>query len=62
MWLLILVFILSILILAIVEEMKEFFVNRYVLGPAAWEDRLKEFLQKQMSWAKTKLRKEPSNE
>jgi hypothetical protein len=60
MWLILQVIILSIVILAIFEELIEFFVNRYALGPAAWEGKLKNFYQKIRNWLKKKLKKEPS--
>lgn len=58
MWLL--YFILPFLILAILEELIEFFVNRYALGPAPWEGKLKHFFANQLAWLKKKFKKEPS--
>lgn len=57
MWLLLLIIILPLLILAIVEELKEFFVNRYVLGPASWEGKVRVFFHKVVDWMKKKLKK-----
>lgn len=62
MWPVIFILILPFLIIAILEELKEFFVNRYVLGPAAWEGKLKVFLQGKMIWLKKRFRKSQETE
>lgn len=53
-------FILPFLILFILEELIEFFVNRFALGPAPWEGKLKRFMKNQIAWLKKKLKIEPS--
>lgn len=60
MWLWLLVILSPFIILAIIEELIEFFVNRYVLGPADWEGKLKFFVRKTISWIQKKLKKETS--
>lgn len=62
MWSLLILILLPFFILVIIEESIEFFVNRYVLGPAKWEGRVKIFFQDAVAWAKRKLKKAPSLE
>jgi hypothetical protein len=58
MWQWILVIVIPLFILAILEEIKEFFVNRYVLGPAVWEGKVKRAAWKSIQWLKKKLKRE----
>lgn len=62
MWLLLLIVFLSFLLLVIVEESIEFFVNRYALGPAPWEGKVRAYYKKLLHWLKGKLNKEASPE
>jgi len=56
LWLWVWFVILPFLILAILEEMIEFFVQRYMLGPAEWEGKLKDIFARSYSGLKKKLR------
>lgn len=60
MWEWILVIVIPILVLIVIEEGKEFFVNRYVLGPAPWEGKVKRYAQKGVYWVRKKLKKSTS--
>ncbi len=46
MWPWLIIVLVVILILAIIEETIQFFLNRYTFGPAQWESKLKKLLKK----------------
>ncbi|MEQ2525575.1 hypothetical protein WMO40_02590 [Bacillaceae bacterium CLA-AA-H227] len=46
MWPWIVIILVAFLILAILEETTQFFVNRYTFGPAPWESKLKKLLKR----------------
>ncbi|GIN60911.1 hypothetical protein J27TS8_09040 [Robertmurraya siralis] len=54
MWTWILVIMILFLILVLFEELIEFLVNRFILGPASWEGKIKRFLHSLIGWFKRK--------
>lgn len=59
MWPLFLLIVIPFLLLALIEEVIEFLVNRYALGPAAWEGKVKVFFQSKYRWIRKKFMKAP---
>lgn len=60
MWTWLTIVIVVFLVLVFLEELKEFLVNRIVLGPAQWEGKLKRLFHRVIEYFKRKIKRQPS--